>query len=180
MNTQKMIMIPEWRYYKMIESYDNALKELEKTKKALEEAATSPKAEKPGHLHNSRICLDYTVYPAENQGGFKKMHNESLASEIIKSMVDEKHAVMTELEILDTDFDKAAFVLNGVQETMESIQEPKTLDDGLVQYSNIQSSLVYLSVVFDYIKNIQTAIYDIVVRERKKDKEIREERENEL
>ena len=108
------------------------------------------------------------------------MHNESLASEIIKSMVDEKHAVMTELEILDTDFDKAAFVLNGVQETIESIQEPKTLDDGLVQYSNIQSSLVYLSVVFDYIKNIQTAIYDIVVRERKKDKEIREERENEL
>ena len=44
MNTQKMIMIPEWRYYKMLETYDNAMKELEKMKKALEEATTSPKA----------------------------------------------------------------------------------------------------------------------------------------
>lgn len=35
---QKMIMIPEERYYKMIESYDKAIKELEKLKKALEEA----------------------------------------------------------------------------------------------------------------------------------------------
>ena len=103
------------------------------------------------------------------------MHNETLASEIIKDMLNEKSTAMMELECLDVDFDKAAFVLTGVQETMESMQEPKTLDDGLVQYSNIQSSLVYLSVVFDYIKNIQTAIYDMVVRERKKDKEIREQ-----
>ena len=41
---QKMIMIPEERYYKMIESYDKAIKELEKLKKALEEAGTSTKA----------------------------------------------------------------------------------------------------------------------------------------
>lgn len=40
----KMIVIPEWQYYKMLESYDNAMKELEKMKKALEEAATSSKA----------------------------------------------------------------------------------------------------------------------------------------
>lgn len=103
------------------------------------------------------------------------MHNETLTSEIIEDMLNEKSTIMMELECLDVDFDKAAFVLTGVQETMESMQEPKTLDDGLVQYSNMQSSLVYLSVVFDYIKNIQTAIYDMVVRERKKDKEIREE-----
>ena len=32
MNTQKMIMIPEWRYYKMLETYDNAMKELERLK----------------------------------------------------------------------------------------------------------------------------------------------------
>lgn len=106
------------------------------------------------------------------------MHNETLASEIIKDMLDEKRTIMTELECMDIDFDKAAFVLTGVQETVESMQEPKTLDDGLVQYSNIQSSLVYLSVVFDYIKHIQTAIYDIVIRERKKDKEIRGQGEN--
>ncbi len=42
---EKMIMIPEWQYCKMIETYDNAVKELEKLKKALEEAATSSKAE---------------------------------------------------------------------------------------------------------------------------------------
>lgn len=101
------------------------------------------------------------------------MHNETLASEIIKDMLNEKSTILMELECLDVDFDKAAFFLTGVQETMESMQEPKTLDDGLVQYSNIKSSLVYLSVVFDYIKHIQTAIYDMVVRERKKDKEIR-------
>ena len=41
---QKMIMIPEWRYCKMLESYDKAIKELEKLKKALEEAGTSTKA----------------------------------------------------------------------------------------------------------------------------------------
>ena len=41
---QKMIMIPEERYYKMIETYDKAIKELNKLKKALEEADTSTKA----------------------------------------------------------------------------------------------------------------------------------------
>ena len=41
---QKMIAIPEERYWKMIESYDKALKELKKIKKALEEAGTSTKA----------------------------------------------------------------------------------------------------------------------------------------
>ena len=104
------------------------------------------------------------------------MHNEtSLASEIIKDILNEKSTILMELECLDVDFDKAAFVLTGVQETMESMQEPKSLDDGLVQYSNIQSSLVYLSVVFDYVKHIQKSIYDMIIRERKKDKEIREE-----
>lgn len=41
----KMILIPEWQYCKMLESYDNAVKELEKLKNALEEAATSSKAQ---------------------------------------------------------------------------------------------------------------------------------------
>ena len=40
---QKMIMIPEERYYKMLESYDKVIQELEKLKKALEEAGTSNK-----------------------------------------------------------------------------------------------------------------------------------------
>lgn len=41
---QKIIMIPEERYNKMLESYDKAIQELEKLKKALEEAGTSTKA----------------------------------------------------------------------------------------------------------------------------------------
>lgn len=41
---QKMIMIPEERYYKMLEPYDKAMKEIARLKKALEEAATSTKA----------------------------------------------------------------------------------------------------------------------------------------
>lgn len=103
-----------------------------------------------------------------------KEKNETLASEIINDMLDEKRTIMTELECLDIDFDKAAFVLAGVQDAMESMKKPKTLDDGLVQYSNMQSELIYLSIVFDYIKHIQTAVCDIVVRESKKHKEIRE------
>lgn len=105
------------------------------------------------------------------------MHNETLASEIIKDMLNEKSAILMELECLDVDFDKAAFVLTKVQEAMESMQEPKTLEDGLIQYSNIQNSLVYLNIVFDYIKNIQNAIYDMVILENKKNKEIRQIRE---
>lgn len=42
---EKMILIPEWRYNKMVESYDEAREEIKRLKKALEEAATSPKAE---------------------------------------------------------------------------------------------------------------------------------------
>ncbi len=44
---EKMIMIPERQYYKMLENYNNVKKELEKLKKALEEAATSSKAKYP-------------------------------------------------------------------------------------------------------------------------------------
>lgn len=45
MKRQKMILIPEWQYYKMLESYEKAMRELEELKKALEEAGTSSKAE---------------------------------------------------------------------------------------------------------------------------------------
>lgn len=41
---QKMILIPEWRYDKMVESYDKAMEEIARLKKALDEAATSTKA----------------------------------------------------------------------------------------------------------------------------------------
>ncbi len=42
---QKMICIPAERYYKMLETYDQAMEELEQLKKALKELADSSKAE---------------------------------------------------------------------------------------------------------------------------------------
>ena len=33
--SQKVIMIPEWQYNKMLKSYDNAIEELEKLRKEL-------------------------------------------------------------------------------------------------------------------------------------------------
>ena len=42
---QTMICIPAERYYRMVESYHEALEEIEALKKALEEAATSKRAE---------------------------------------------------------------------------------------------------------------------------------------
>lgn len=44
-HAEKMIMIPESQYYKMLESFDQLMKELEETKKTLTEAATSARAE---------------------------------------------------------------------------------------------------------------------------------------
>lgn len=41
---QKCICIPVEQYELMLETYDKVVEELEKMKKALEEAATSPKA----------------------------------------------------------------------------------------------------------------------------------------
>lgn len=37
MSTEKMIMIPEWRYDKMVESYDKAISELECLRKQIDE-----------------------------------------------------------------------------------------------------------------------------------------------
>ena len=42
---KKCICIPVDQYELMLETYDKVVEELEKMKKALEEAATSPKAE---------------------------------------------------------------------------------------------------------------------------------------
>lgn len=41
---EEMIMIPKSQYLKMLEAYDQIVKELEETRKALIEAATSTRA----------------------------------------------------------------------------------------------------------------------------------------
>lgn len=42
---QRMIMIPEEQYIKMLESYDEAVKELEEIKKALEKLTDNSRAQ---------------------------------------------------------------------------------------------------------------------------------------
>lgn len=42
---EEMILIPKSQYFKMLESYDQVIKDLEETKKALIEAETSTRAE---------------------------------------------------------------------------------------------------------------------------------------
>ena len=44
MNTQKVVMIPEDRYWKMIETYDEALETIETLKKALAIATNNHKS----------------------------------------------------------------------------------------------------------------------------------------
>ena len=50
-----MILIPEWRYDKMVESFDKAMEEIARLKKALEEAGTSTKAKQPNNPHKSQV-----------------------------------------------------------------------------------------------------------------------------
>lgn len=38
------------------------------------------------------------------------MHNETLASEIIKDVLDEKREIIDKLDLLDVDFEKRCFV----------------------------------------------------------------------
>jgi hypothetical protein len=114
------------------------------------------------------------VYPAKNQGGFKKMHNETLASEIIKDVLDEKREIIDKLDLLDVDFEKALFCVNSAWETLSDMKEPKTMSDALVQYVNTRSVFMNVNIIFDYLVKIQTNIGDIVAQNIKKNNEIRE------
>lgn len=46
MNVQTMVMIPAWRYDKMVESYDKALEELRELKEQLKEIEESKAQQK--------------------------------------------------------------------------------------------------------------------------------------
>lgn len=58
---------------------------------------------------------------------------KNLASEMIKDMLDEKSKIMMEQECLDTDFDKARFILNEAIESIEQMGVAKTKEESLIQ-----------------------------------------------
>lgn len=102
------------------------------------------------------------------------MHNETLASEIIKDVLDEKREIIDKLDLLDVDFEKALFCVNSAWETLSDMKEPKTMSDALVQYVNTRSVFMNVNIIFDYLVKIQTNIGDIVAQNIKKNNEIRE------
>lgn len=105
------------------------------------------------------------------------MHNETLASEIIKEMLNEKNTILMELECLDVDFDKARFILNEAIESIGQMGVPETKEESLIQHYNIRNINMQLSIAYDYVVKLQSTIGDIVIREHKKNNKVQEEGE---
>lgn len=97
----------------------------------------------------------------------KKMDNKTIASEIIAEQQDRMAAVLCELECMDCDFDKAAFVLGEVGELID-MREPETMEDALRIHLKQRDIANFAAIAFDYVKKAQSTISDIVVRERRR------------
>lgn len=65
---KKCICIPVEQYELMLETYDKVVDELEKMKKKPLKKLQLLQRQSNPDTHKSRICLDYMVYPAKNQG----------------------------------------------------------------------------------------------------------------
>lgn len=62
MENVKMVMIPEARYLKMLETYDNAVTDLERLKAELRELKQEPENVKQGRLKRCPFCRSENVY----------------------------------------------------------------------------------------------------------------------
>lgn len=103
------------------------------------------------------------------------MHNETLASEIIKDQQETIERIIRELDCLDIDFDKALFALNEALELTVDTTEPQTVNEALLMYANKNKANMFVSVAFDYVNKLQEAINAIVIRDLKGDSENEEE-----
>lgn len=103
------------------------------------------------------------------------MSNETLASEIIEDMSNEKNTILMELECMDTDFEKTLFVLNNALESTGQMGIPETREESLIQHYNIRNINMQLSIAYDYVVKLQSTIGDIVIREHKKNNKVQEE-----
>lgn len=92
------------------------------------------------------------------------MESKVLASEIIAEQESRLKNVVLELDCMDIDFDKATFILG----ELIDLKEPKTMDDALLLHEKQMRIDMYVGIVADYVRKIQTTISDIVVREGKR------------
>lgn len=93
--------------------------------------------------------------------------NRTTASEIIAEQEKRMRAVLCELDCLDCDFDKAAFVLGEVGELID-MREPETMEDALRIHLKQKDIANFVAIAFDYVKKAQSTISDIIIRERRR------------
>lgn len=73
--------------------------------------------------------------------------------------------VITEIDCLDCDCDKAKFVIKEMMELID-IKPPETKEDIYHLHESMERIDLFSGIIFDYIDKIQSCISDIVIRER--------------
>lgn len=102
------------------------------------------------------------------------MHKETLASEVIRETQETLTAVITELDCMDCDFEKALLMLGELLDLLD-MREPETMQDALLLHEKQKQIDLFAGIAIDYISKLQTTISDIVIRERRKNKKDRAE-----
>lgn len=106
------------------------------------------------------------------------MKSKVLASEIIAEQESRLRDVVMELDCMDIDFDKTSFILGELIDSID-LEEPKTMDDALLLHEKQMRIDMYVGIVADYVRKIQTTISDIVIRERRSKVDRSEDNEHE-
>ena len=88
-------------------------------------------------------------------------------------MIREEHErrqnIVLELECMDTDFDKALFLIGEITDAID-VKSPKSEADAYGLHECMERIDSLAGIVRDYISRVQSCISDIVIRERQKDK----------
>lgn len=94
------------------------------------------------------------------------MQNETLATEVIKEAQEKLNKVVTELDNLDPDFDKALFALSEIGESLD-LKYPETKEAVCYLHMAQERIDMLAGIALDYISQIKTCVTDIVIRERR-------------
>lgn len=93
------------------------------------------------------------------------MEKETLATEVITEMQERLSNVISEINSLDLDCDKALFVLTEVMISVDR-KSPKTEKDIYDLCEKMERIDSLAGIAYDYISKLQSCITDIVLRER--------------
>lgn len=93
------------------------------------------------------------------------MEKETLATEVITEMQERLSNVISEIDSLDSDCDKALFMLTEVMISVDR-KTPKTGKDIYDLCEKMERIDSLAGIAYDYISKIQSCITDIVLRER--------------